>query len=143
MVTMFGADDFQLQALRSSGAINPALHGLPSVDMGSISPVALATLDSAVTGEALAVVMEAVLGQPLEVIDDGEQLLFAVRPQLTEALRAGGPELPERAGAAWAQTEEMRLDHWREDDCQRVVGALVDLARALPQQARLVTFLAV
>lgn len=111
--------------------------------MGSISPLALATLDSAVTGDAVAAVMEAVLGRPLEVIDDGEQLLFAARPELAEALRAGGPDLLERAGAEWAQTEEMRLDGWREEDCQRVLGGLIDLARALPRQAQFFTFLAV
>lgn len=143
ITTMFGADDAQLDALRSSGQFDPTAHGLASVDLGGVSPVALVTLDSAITGAPYSVVFDAVPGQPLEVVDEGEQLLFAVRPELKTALRSGGSDLIRRVGRDWAQSEEMQLDRWDAERCRQVVHALCSLAATLPSETRLFVFLSV
>lgn len=143
MTTMFGANESQLQELRSSGEIDPVDRGLITMELGGISPIALATLDSAITGDAADQVLDTVLGSPLEVVDEGEQLLFATRPELGDALRSGDRELATRAGITWAKTEEMQLDQWSIEDCQRAIEALFDMATRLPQESSIYAFLSV
>lgn len=129
ITSYFAASDEQLAQLRSSGRLNPATAGLPSVDAGGLSPYALVTLDAAVTGAEADAIRDDVLGQPLEVVDDGEQLLWAVRPELREALADLAEPQLEEAAAQWADTEEMSLDGFEASACALLLGNLARLAR--------------
>jgi hypothetical protein len=133
IVMMFAAGPDELADVRVAGVFAPASHGLPAVDLSAISPVALVSLDSAITGDPVDGLSNAVLGNPLEVVDDGEQLLFAVRPELTAALAALDGAGVKRAAQTWAATEEMVLDRWTPERCRAAIAALAELAvRATP-----------
>ena len=129
IVTCFAAGEDQVRELRTSGRLDPAAAGFPRVDVGGLSPYALVTLDAAVTGDDADAIEDDVIGRPLEVVDDGEQLLWAVRSELAEALAdLAGPAL-EAAARQWAETEEMSADGVDASTCEDLLGDLVLLAR--------------
>jgi hypothetical protein len=141
LTAFFLADDGALEAIRASAVISPRTNGFPYVEFRGLSPVALVTLDAAVTGDDATAITDDVLSEPLAILDDGEQLLLATRPVLLTALR----DLTdiETAASAWAATEEMRLDGFSDDNCAAMLRELSALAREAHDEEHLFVWLCV
>lgn len=65
LTVFFAATIAERDALVASGTLDPGRHGLPAVDAGGLSPIALVTLDAAVTGADAGAIRRDVLHEPL------------------------------------------------------------------------------
>jgi hypothetical protein len=121
LTDVFIASEADLASLRP-GQGGPAA-AFPTVQGKGIDPLKLATLEAIVTGQAINTYLDAV-EEPTR--DWGEEFVNRFPEALVSALAQLRPGEIRQVAAAWAETEEWRLDGLTQE-------ALTDLARLIDE----------
>ena len=110
-------------------AHSPDLSNVPHVQLKSVDPVKLATLNNILTGISVRDALDALL-KPALVHRKNEDIgLHELPTQLTTALRALSDDAVDIAATNWQETEEMQSDQFTLRDCRNVLQSLRGLAQ--------------
>lgn len=102
IVMVFAATHSELAKVQQSCVLDPTEHRLAAVEIEAQDPLALVSFDATLTGDDEEQIRAVVLGNPVAILDGGEQLVFAVRPEVVEALRGASGVTSSRVAARWA-----------------------------------------